>query len=110
MQPNNSNQFTENAWATIARTTEIAKTAKQQNIETEHIFKSLLADETIASRIFSRLDVSLDRLSDRTENFMAQQPKLSGTIENIYWGKSSSDLLDRAEQIRKTYQDEYIST
>lgn len=37
MQPTNPNQFTEKAWEAIARTPDIAKQAKNQQIESEHL-------------------------------------------------------------------------
>jgi ATP-dependent Clp protease ATP-binding subunit ClpB len=110
MQPTNPEQFTEQAWSAIARTTDLVKAANQQNIETEHVFKSLIADNGIASSIFTRAGVSVDRLQTRTEAFIAQQPTLSSPASSVYWGKSASDLLDRAEQQRKSYGDDYIST
>jgi len=45
MQPTNPNQFTEKAWEAIAHTPDIVKTAQQQQIETEHLMKSLLEQE-----------------------------------------------------------------
>lgn len=42
MQPNNPNQFTEKAWDAIVRTTEVAKEYRQQQLESEHLFKALL--------------------------------------------------------------------
>jgi ATP-dependent Clp protease ATP-binding subunit ClpB len=110
MQPTNPEQFTEKAWSAIARTTDLVKQANQQNIETEHVFKSLIADDGIASSIFTRADVSVDRLQVRTQAFIAQQPTLSSPPNSVYWGKSASDLLDNAEKQRKSYGDDYIST
>lgn len=110
MQPTNPEQFTEQAWSAIARTTDLVKTAHQQNIETEHVFQSLIADDGLASSIFTRAGVSVDRLQVRTQAFIAQQPTLSSSPNNVYWGKSASDLLDNAEKQRKSYGDDYIST
>jgi ATP-dependent Clp protease ATP-binding subunit ClpB len=110
MQPTNPEQFTEQAWSAIARTTDLVKAANQQNIETEHVFKSLIADDGIASSIFTRAGVSVDRLQVRTQAFIAQQPTLNSAPNSVYWGKSASDLLDNAEKQRKSYGDDYIST
>jgi len=110
MQPTNPDQFTEQAWNAIARTTDLVKTANQQTIETEHVFQSLIADDGIASSIFTRAGVSVDRLQVRTQAFIAQQPTLASAPGSVYWGKSASDLLDIAEKQRKRYGDDYIST
>jgi len=59
MQPTNPNQFTEKAWEAIARTPDIAKQNKQQQIESEHLFKSLLEQEGLAISIFNKANVSV---------------------------------------------------
>jgi len=110
MQPSNPNQFTEQAWNAFARTTDLAKRKQQQNIETEHVFQSLISEDGIAASIFTRANVSVDRLKVRTDAFIEQQPKLSSEPDNVYWGKSASTLLDNAEKQRQSYGDDYIST
>jgi len=109
MQPTNPNQFTEKAWEAIAHTTDIAKEYKQQHIESEHLMKALLEQEALASAIFTKADVNLQQLRDRTEQFLQQQPKVSGSISSVYLGRSLDKLLDQAEASRKEFKDEYIS-
>lgn len=108
MQPTNPNQFTEKAWEAIARTPDIVKQAQNQQIETEHLMKSLLEQEGLASSIFSKLEIPVQRLRDRTEDFIKRQPKVSGTT-SVYWGRSADTLLDRAEGYRKEFEDDFIS-
>lgn len=109
MQPTNPNQFTEKAWEAIVRTPDIAKQNKHQQIESEHLFKSLIEQEGLASSIFNKANASVIRLRDRTEDFLRRQPKLSNISESIYLGKSLDILLDNAENFRKEFGDEYIS-
>jgi len=109
MQPSNPNQFTEKAWEAIARTPEIAKANKQQQLESEHLLKSLLEGEGLAESVFAKAQVNLSRLRDKTEQFIAAQPKLSNVSESVYLGKSLDTLLDRAEDYRKSYGDDFIS-
>ena len=109
MQPTNPNQFTEKAWEAIARTPDIAKAAQQQQLESEHLMKALLEQEGLASSIFNKAGANVQRLRDRTDDFIKRQPKLSGTINSIYLGRSLDTLLDRAEEYRKEYGDEFIS-
>jgi ATP-dependent Clp protease ATP-binding subunit ClpB len=109
MQPNNPNQFTEKAWEAIAKTPDMAKAASQQQLESEHLMKALLEQEGLASSIFNKAGVPVQRLRDRTDDFIKRQPKLSGTINSIYLGRSLDTLLDRAEEYRKEYGDEFIS-
>ncbi|MEM6520545.1 MAG: Clp protease N-terminal domain-containing protein, partial [Cyanobacteria bacterium P01_C01_bin.70] len=66
MQPTNSNQFTEKAWQAIVRTTEIAKEARHQQIESEHLMQALLEQDGLASSIFNKAEVNGQNLRDRT--------------------------------------------
>ncbi|MCC3405885.1 MAG: ATP-dependent chaperone ClpB [Microcoleus sp. PH2017_10_PVI_O_A] len=110
MQPNNPNQFTEKAWEALARTPELVKAAQQQQLESEHLMKALLEQESgLASSLFNKAGVSVAKLRDRTDEFITRQPKISGSGGNVYLGRSLDTLLDRAEAYRKEYGDEFIS-
>ncbi|MEB3120509.1 MAG: ATP-dependent chaperone ClpB, partial [Snowella sp.] len=93
----------------IARTPDIAKQNKQQQIESEHLFKSLLEQEGLAISIFNKANVSVPRLRDRTDEFIKKQPHISQPSESVYLGRSLDSLLDRAENYRKDFGDEFIS-
>ncbi|WP_013324186.1 ATP-dependent chaperone ClpB [Gloeothece verrucosa] len=109
MQPTNPNQFTEKAWEAIVKTPDIAKQNKQQQIESEHLMKSLLEQEGLASSIFNKANVSVQRLRDKTDEFIRRQPTLSNPSESVYLGRSLDSLLDRAEGFRKEFGDDFIS-
>ncbi|HEY9670483.1 MAG TPA: ATP-dependent chaperone ClpB [Waterburya sp.] len=109
MQPNNPNQFTEKAWEAIARTPDIAKASSQQQLESEHLMKALLEQDGLAASIFKKLDVSVQRVREATDAFIARQPKVSGSSGSVYLGRSLDSLLDRAESYRKEYKDDFIS-
>ncbi|MFB6277204.1 MAG: ATP-dependent chaperone ClpB [Halothece sp.] len=109
MQPTNPNQFTEKAWEAIVRLPEIAKQNQQQQIESEHLLKSLLEQDGLASSIFSKADVSVERMRSRVDDYIAKQPKISNTGGSIYLGRSLDTLFDRAENYRTSLEDEYIS-
>lgn len=109
MQPTDPNKFTEKAWQCLVRTPDIAKQNQHQQIESEHLMKSLLEQEGMASNIFSKAGVTVSKLRDRTEEFIRNQPKVSGSSSSIYLGRSLDALLDRAEEYRQQYQDEFIS-
>src|SRR4028118_113846 len=85
MQPNNPNQFTEKAWEALARTPELVKAAQQQQLESEHLMKALLEQESgLASSLFNKAGVSVAKLRDRTDEFISRQPKISGSGGNVY--------------------------
>ncbi|BAZ49883.1 ATPase [Nostoc sp. NIES-4103] len=109
MQPTNPNQFTEKAWEAIAHTPDIAKQYQQQQIESEHLMKALLEQEGLASSIFTKAGVNLQKVSDRTDQFLQRQPKVSGNSTSVYLGRSLDTLLDRADKYRQDFKDEFIS-
>ncbi|MBW4650863.1 MAG: ATP-dependent chaperone ClpB [Kastovskya adunca ATA6-11-RM4] len=109
MQPNNPNQFTEKAWEAIAHTPDIAKACQQQQLESEHLLKALLEQEGLATSVLTKAGVNMQALRDGVEGFIRRQPKVSGSGSSVYLGRSLDTLLDRAEQARKDYGDEYIS-
>jgi ATP-dependent Clp protease ATP-binding subunit ClpB len=109
MQPTNPNQFTEKAWEAVAHTPDIVKQYQQQQIETEHLLKSLLDQEGLATSILTKAGVNVPKLRDRTEQFIQRQPKVSGSSSSVYLGRSLDILLDRADAFRKEFEDEFIS-
>jgi len=109
MQPTNPNQFTEKAWEAIVRIPEIVKQSQQQQIESEHLMKALLEQEGLASSIFTKANIPVQRLRDRTDEFVQRQPKLSSPSASVYLGRSLDALLDRADVYRKQYEDDFIS-
>ena len=109
MQPTNPNQFTEKTWEAIVRTPDIAKQNKQQQIESEHLMASLIEQEGLATSIFNKAGVSVQKLRDRTDEFIRRQPQIANPSDSIYLGRSLDTLLDKAEQWRKDFGDDFIS-
>ncbi|KKI99325.1 ATP-dependent chaperone ClpB [Prochlorothrix hollandica] len=109
MQPTDANQFTEKAWAAIAKAPDVAKQARHQQLESEHLFKALLEPQGLAASIIAKRGVRLDRLQDYTQQFIDRQPKVSGNSDSIYLGQSLDQLLDRADRHRQDLKDDYIS-
>ncbi|MFN9019487.1 MAG: ATP-dependent chaperone ClpB, partial [Pseudanabaena sp.] len=105
----NPNQFTEKAWAAIARTPDVVKAAQQQQIEPEHLLKAILEEEGLAASIFSKAGINIQKLRDRTDEFINRQPKVSSSNSSVYLGKNLEVLFDRAEKERKSFGDDFIS-
>ncbi|GBO56300.1 ClpB protein [Pseudanabaena sp. lw0831] len=108
MQPTN-NQCTEKAWAAIARTPDVVKASQQQQIEPEHLLKAILEEEGLAASIFSKAGINIQKLRDRTDEFINRQPKVSSSNSSVYLGKNLEVLFDRAEKERKSFGDDFIS-
>lgn len=109
MQPTNPNQFTEKAWEAITQTPDLVKQAQQQQIESEHLMQALLEQDGLATSILSRAGANVQQVRDRTSEFINKQPKVSGSGDSVYLGRSLDSLLDRADNYRKQFDDEFIS-
>ncbi|MEB3282017.1 MAG: ATP-dependent chaperone ClpB [Lyngbya sp.] len=109
MQPTDPSKFTEKSWEALARTPDLVKQAQQQQLESEHLMKSLLEQEGLASSLLSKAGVSVPQFRERVDAFINRQPQVTGSSTNIYLGRSLDLLLDNAEAYRKEYTDEYIS-
>ncbi len=109
MQPTNPNKFTEKAWEAVVRTPDIAKQNQNQQIESEHLLKSLLEQDGLATSIFNKANINISSLRDKTDQFINTQPKVKNVSDSVYLGKSLDTLLDRAEKFRQEFEDDYIS-
>ncbi|WP_299414292.1 ATP-dependent chaperone ClpB [Acaryochloris sp. IP29b_bin.148] len=109
MQPTNHDQFTEKAWAAIVRTSDLAKEAQQQQIESEHLLQALLEDDGLAGQILTKAGADVQRVRDRTTDFINRQAKLTTPSDSVYLGRSLDTLFDRAETFRRSFEDDFIS-
>lgn len=109
MQPTNPNQFTEKAWEALVRMPDIARQVQQQQMETEHLMKSLLEQDALTSSILNRAEINVQQWRTRTDDFIKRQPKISGSGNGVYVGRSVDTLLDRAEVERQSFGDDFIS-
>ncbi|MCJ2542210.1 ATP-dependent chaperone ClpB [Thermostichus vulcanus] len=109
MQPTNPNQFTEKAWGAIVKSQDVARQYQQQQLETEHLLLSLLDQEGgLTQTILQRAGTDPKLIRDKLESFINQQPKLA-RVDQLYLGRGLETTLDRAEEFRKEYEDDFIS-
>lgn len=109
MQPTNPNQFTEKAWSAIVQSQDVARRHQQQQLETEHLLISLLDQEGgLTQTLLQRAAIDPRLVRDKVESFINQQPKLA-RVDQLYLGRGLETTLDRAEEFRKEYGDDFIS-
>ncbi|MCP9839600.1 ATP-dependent chaperone ClpB [Synechococcus sp. J7-Johnson] len=101
--------FTEKAWGAIVAAQQLAQQRKQQQLESEHLFASLLSPPGLASRILEKAGVDVSALSQAVEAFLSRQPSLGAAPENVFLGKGLNSVLDQAEQLKASYGDSFIS-
>ncbi len=108
MQPT-SDQFTEKAWLAIIASKEIAIEHRSQQLETEHLLKSLIEQKDLARRILEKTGVSIYLLEQSLLVYIQQQPKMKSIQDNIYIGKSLTKCLEEAKKERDAFKDKFIS-
>jgi ATP-dependent Clp protease ATP-binding subunit ClpB len=101
--------FTEKAWAAVVAAQQLAQQKRQQQMESEHLFAALLAEDGLASRILEKAGVDLGSLSQKINGFIASQPSLSTSPDNVYLGKGLNTVLDQADSLKKSFDDSYIA-
>ncbi|MCT0199489.1 ATP-dependent chaperone ClpB [Synechococcus sp. CS-1325] len=102
-------QFTEKAWAAVVAAQQLAQKRRHQQLETEHLFAALLAEQGLAGRILEKAGVNPDLLSQKVEAFLAAQPSLSSAAETVFLGKGLGTLLDQAEALKQEFGDSFLS-
>jgi ATP-dependent Clp protease ATP-binding subunit ClpB len=101
--------FTEKAWAAVVAAQQLAQQKRQQQMESEHLFAALIAQQGLASRILEKAGVDVGTLNQKIEAFTAGRPSLSAAPENIYLGKGLNSVLDQADSLKKSFDDSYIA-
>ncbi len=101
--------FTEKAWAAIVAAQQLAQQKRQQQLESEHLFAALLAQQGLAGRILEKAGVNPAVLAEKVEAFIAGQPSLATAPESVYLGKGLNLLLDHAATLQKEFGDSFTS-
>ncbi|MEO1001539.1 MAG: ATP-dependent chaperone ClpB [Cyanobacteria bacterium J06638_7] len=102
-------QFTEKAWAAIVAAQQLAQQRRQQQMESEHLFAALLAQQGLAGRILEKAGVNVAALNQAIETFIAGQGSLSAPPDNVYLGKGLNGVLDQAAELKSSFADSYIA-
>ena len=105
-----SDDFTNIAWQGIIDSKNLALNQKHQTLETEHLFFSLLDKNEITIKIIERSGGSIKNLLKEVENFIRNQPKMQTAQESIFFGKNLSFSISRAENIKQSFKDDFISS
>jgi ATP-dependent Clp protease ATP-binding subunit ClpB len=107
MQPTDQSKFTEQAWDAIVKSQEVAKLFQNQNLEVEHLILAAMEQEGLAIAILEKANVDSLRLKQQLEMFTKRQPRIGSA--QLYLGPSLDRMLDRAEDCRVSWGDNFIS-
>ncbi|MCT7949334.1 ATP-dependent chaperone ClpB [Ancylothrix sp. C2] len=109
MQPTDSTKFTDKAWDAIVKSQDVARRFANQNLEVEHLAMAALEQQDgLAGKILSKAGVVPDQLLQRLKTFTQSQAK-QGKIDQLYLGRGLDLMLDKAEEFRQGFQDDFIS-
>ena len=107
MQPTDQSKFTEQAWDAIVKSQEVAKLFQNQNLEVEHLILSAIEQEGLTITILEKANIDPLRLKQQLEMFTKRQPRIGSS--QLYLGPSLDRMLDRAEDCRVSWSDNFIS-
>ena len=107
MQPTDQSKFTEQAWDAIVKSQEVAKLFQNQNLEVEHLILAAIEQEGLAQTILDKANIDRLRFKQQLEMFTKRQPRIGSS--QLYLGPSLDRMLDRAEDCRTSWGDNFIS-
>ncbi|KAL4181816.1 hypothetical protein AMTRI_Chr12g239350 [Amborella trichopoda] len=106
----NQSEFTEMAWEGLIDAVEAARQNKQQIVESEHLMKAILEQKDgLARRIFTKAGIDNTSVLQATDQFIYQQPKVTGDTGGPRVGPNLMALLDKARKYKKEMGDEFLS-
>ena len=109
MQPTDPKKFTEKAWEAIVKSQEVARRSQHQQLEVEHLLMALLEQEDgLTTNVFAAMSVPMARARRQVEEFLRRQARVASP-EQLYLGRSLEIWLDRAEESRKGFGDDFMA-
>jgi ATP-dependent Clp protease ATP-binding subunit ClpB len=104
----NINKFTIKSQEVIQHSQQLAQGFGQQQIENEHLFKSMLeVDENVAPFILKKLNVNVPLFIQILDSTIQSFPKVTGG--EVMLSRTANSTLNEAESIAKKMNDEFVS-
>lgn len=106
----NNSEFTEMAWEGVVGAVDAARVNKQQVVESEHLMKALLEQKDgLARRILTKAGLDNTSVLQATDDFISQQPKVTGDTSGPILGPDLTLLLNNARMHKKEMKDDFVS-
>lgn len=106
------NQMTQKTQEAFVKAQKIATSHHHQEVDTIHILFALVEQEDLASRLLTKLGVSIARFTDQLQKLLAKKPSVTGAgseIGKMYITANVEELFGRAEQEKNHLHDDYLS-
>lgn len=106
----NVNNFTIKAAEAIQQAQQLAYTAQNPNIETEHILKAMLdQQDSPVEFLLKKNNVTVNLLENKLDESISRLPKASGEPAQSI-SRDANNLVLRAGTLLKTFGDEFVTT
>lgn len=104
----NFNNYTIKSQEAIQQAQQLAQEMGHQQIENEHIFKSItIVDENVAPFLLKKLNINVKLFNEILDKTLESFPKVSGG--DIMLSREASKTVNEASSIAKKMTDEYVS-
>ncbi|MCU0644312.1 MAG: type VI secretion system ATPase TssH, partial [bacterium] len=106
-------KFTVKAQEAVMRAQQSAQENGQQQIEVEHLFKSLLDDvEGVPQAVLKKIGANVGLVQSRIDDEIRKLPRVSGggAVGSVYLSPRTNNVLNSAMNEMRELKDEYVST
>ncbi|MEM8893370.1 MAG: AAA family ATPase, partial [Bacteroidota bacterium] len=104
----NFNNYTIKGQEAINKAAEVASSSQQPAIEPGHLLRGIIeTDDNVLNFIIKKLAAYNQILQDKLEQLLSTYPKVSG--QQPYLGNSSTQVIQQANEIMKSMQDEFVA-
>ncbi len=105
----NLNRLTIKSQEALEKAKQLAEDHRQQEITSVHLFWALItSDDSFTISLLKKIDVDIQSLKNEIENYLKNQPKISGVYQTGL-SRALNDILSQVENEATVLQDEYIS-
>lgn len=106
-------KFTVKAQEAVMRAQNVAQEHGQQQIEVEHLLKTLLDDpDGVAQAVLKKIGVNIGLVQSRIDDEIRKLPRVSGggAVGSVYLSPRTNSVLNSAMNEMRQLKDEYVST
>ena len=103
-------EFTSFAWNIFLFSKNLAKVNNHQNIDTEHLFLSLLQNSNLTKEIFKRNNLNIKKVEEKIISLINEKGKMKNKQDSIYISEGLQKTFLKANQIKHKFEDVVLST
>lgn len=106
----NMEKYTQKAQEAIVNAQNLAIEKGNQEMTTDHLNLALLSDgDGLIVKLLKNIGMNVDQMREDAEREVDRIAKVQGGGGNLYMSRKLNEVLLEAENVKKSFQDEYIS-